>query len=146
MANKSKPIRWTLFAAAQEFNLDRKTLDKQLRAAGITAGDDYCFSTGDICRAVFGDLKGDLMRAQTRQANESADLTAVKKANLQRENIPAALVQRVWSAALVDIRQKVSYSGLTDHEKAELLHDLQGLDVEKYFTDAKAADEEEEEG
>lgn len=142
MAKKLTSVRWRLHMAAVEFGVDDKTLEKAIKVAGLVPGEDGCFSTRDICVAIFGDLKGDLIRAQTRDANESADIKAIKKANLLRENIPAALVEKVWSAAISELRQRVLYSALADDAKADILHDLKAIPVEEYFATA-AADKDE---
>lgn len=145
MAKIKQAIRWTRFQAAQEFGLDAKTLEKQMKQAGIVPGTDGKFSTMDICTAIFGSLKGDLIRAQTRQATEQAELTAVKKKNLLRENIPAALVERTWAGMIKDFIDQITWADIPDAAKQKLRHGLAAIPVDEYFTDAKLVDEDTDE-
>ena len=139
----TKLIRWSLNAASDNFGIAFKTLTVRIKSEGIEPGEDNKFSTMDICRAVYGDLKGDLMRAQTRAQNEAADMTAVKKSNLLRDNIPADLVERVWSSVLIELRQRISYAEIPDKVKHDLSRDLMSIPVEEYFKDSKPVDIEE---
>lgn len=145
MSNTLKTVRWTLHAAASDWDIDDKTLEKNIKSSGVIAGEDGKFSTLDICKAVYGDLKGDHIRAMTRNQNESADMQAVKKANLLRENIPAHLVVSVWSSMMIELRQKILYAEIPDKAKQDILKDLMAIPVEDYFKEAKA-DEEKEDG
>lgn len=131
--------------AAREFDFDPKTLAKSVRVAGIVPGEDGKFSTMDMVRAVFGDDEREFLRARTRDTNEAADIKAIKKANLLRENIPADLVEKVWSDAVIDLRQKVLYAEIPDALKQDILRDLQNIPAETYFkTSAPSADEDED--
>jgi hypothetical protein len=142
MGRDHKLIRWTLHAASMDFDLDDKTLSKNIRTSGVSPGEDGCFSTADICKAVFGDLRGDLIRAQTRDADASAKIREVKLACLQHENIPAASVERVLAGVMIELRQKIQYAPLPDPLKQEILRDLQTIPIEQYFTNANASIEE----
>jgi hypothetical protein len=61
-------IRWTVERAASEFQIDRKTLTKRIRAGDVRPGADGKFSTEQICAAVFGDYR----REQLRELRERA--------------------------------------------------------------------------
>ncbi len=67
---KTRPVRWNRNSASTEFNISPKTLSKRLRWNGILPGPDGCFSTAEICRAVYGDLDGEKLRLVREQANE----------------------------------------------------------------------------
>jgi hypothetical protein len=55
--------------AAGEFGLDRKTLRKRIRQAGIEPGQDGKFSIRQMCEVVFGDLTTE--RFEKREPNVS---------------------------------------------------------------------------
>ena len=69
MPGPTKAVRWNVEQASGDFEIDRKTLGKRIRSAGIEPGEDGKYSTTQICAAVFGDLRGE----QTRLAKENAD-------------------------------------------------------------------------
>lgn len=140
---QTKIVRFSLHQAAQEWQLDDKTLASRFKAASIVP-DDKGYSVAQINRAVFGDLEGDRIRAQTKQAEAAAELTAVKTANLRRENIPAFLVEKVLADLMIELRQKITYATMPDKDKQDILKDLQAIPVEQFFT-AKAEDEEDDE-
>lgn len=135
-------VRWSIHSAASEFDLDDKTLAKQIKSSGVIPAADGMFSTLDICKAVFGDLKGDLIRAQTRNQNEMAGMQAVKKANLLRENIPSALVEKVWSNVIIELRQKILYAEIPNKVKEDILKDLQSTPIDDYFRNTTQVSEE----
>ena len=135
----TKIVRFSLHQAAQEWQLDDKTLASRFKAASI-APDENGYSVQQINRAVFGDLEGDRVRAQTKQAEAAAELKAVKTANLRRENIPAFLVEKVLADLMIELRQKITYTTMPDKDKQDILKDLQAIPVEQFFT-AKAEDD-----
>jgi hypothetical protein len=49
-------LRWSIDRAGIEFGMTGATLRKALAKESITCGGDGCFSTQEICRAVFGGL------------------------------------------------------------------------------------------
>jgi hypothetical protein len=137
-------IRWTIYAASMNFDVDAKTLTKQMQVAGVLPGEDGKFSTMDICRSIFGDLKGDLVRAQTRDTNKAADIKAVNLANLLRQNIPSEIVEKAWSSVIIDMRQKILYAEIPDKIKQDILKDLMAMPIDEYFKDAKPEGNEDE--
>jgi len=60
-------MRWTLKSAAAEFGTTRETLKRGMRIAGID--EDKTYATMDICRALFGDLKGERIRETRARAD-----------------------------------------------------------------------------
>lgn len=127
---KYQAIRWTLIRAASEFGVDRKTMTDRLKSAGIEAGKDDCFSTADICRAIFSDLEAEKIR-DTRAAAKLKEIAIEDKL---RNSIPVALVEKVWSATIIDLRQKILYAEIPDQTKQEILKDLQAIPIDEYFT------------
>jgi hypothetical protein len=63
------PARWSINRASQEFNIDRRTLAKSLRADSQTPGQDEKYSTRQICSAVFSDYDVQRARKMTAEAN-----------------------------------------------------------------------------
>tara|TARA_R110000868_G_C10862841_1_gene761634 strand:+ start:1065 stop:1508 length:444 start_codon:yes stop_codon:yes gene_type:complete len=82
---KEKAIRWSKWRAAQEFGIDQKTLTGRLTRYGIEEGDDKCFSTKQICDAIYGDIDGEKLRLTKEQADEKA----LSNAERRRELIPS---------------------------------------------------------
>jgi len=128
-------IRLTIETGAREFGMDRRTLRSRLTVAAILPGEDGKYSIGQLAKAIFSDLQAE----RTRLTKEQADIAEVKKANLLRENIPTAMVVKVWSSFVIDLRQKILLSELSDAAKRDILHDLQSIPVENYFEDSKLA-------
>lgn len=126
MSKPVKTVRWSLNSASVNFEIDRKTLTKQIAAAGVVPGEDGEFSTMDICRAVFGDLKGDLIRAQTRAHNELADERALNNAKLRGDLIERSRVEALVGKVLIAIRATVLTSPLDRDTKDDILRELQG--------------------
>ena len=128
MSTNKKPIRWTIRSAAGEFGLHHETLAKYLRREGVQPGSDGRFSTQDICKGVFGDLRHE----QTRETRERADKLALENAERRRELIRAEDVCCLTEGSFIAIRQRIIYSGLTPDEQRDLLqqlHDLMNSDL-----------------
>jgi hypothetical protein len=129
-ANIAKPSRrWTINAAAREFNRDRKTLSKRLRHANIMPGADGKFSTRQICAAVYGGMDGERLREVRHRAN----LLELQEQQLRRELVPVADVQRVWGAVIVAIRQYIWNCNAEEIDRRRWLAELVELKVEDYF-------------
>ena len=116
-------MRWTLHSAAIDFDLDDKTLDKQIKSCGVITGDDGKFSTKDICKAVFGDIDGQKLRL----VMEQADSFAIKNAASRGQLLPVADVKQHFEGVLVALRSGILASNLEQDEKSELLLNLKRL-------------------
>lgn len=138
-------VRWSIKKAAEEFDTNQATLTGKLKSAGILPNpQDQCFSTMDIVTAIYGGLSNKLKAEQIKDTRESAALKNVRKQNLLRENIPVAMVEKVWSDFIVDLVQKINNQDLPDKVRKEILADLQQIDTEKYF-DGKVAEKDSDE-
>lgn len=126
------PVRWTLRAASHDFDIHRETLTKRLALQGIVCGEDECFSTADICKAIYGDLDGEklLLTREQRIKAERENATAAKQL------IPADVVERVWSSTIIEFRQRVLGSGIDGQLKKELLEILTETTRDEYFAAA----------
>lgn len=89
---ESKEVRWTVEHAATEFGLDRRTLAKRIRTAGIPAWGDGKFSTQDILRALYGDDPG------KEKDREQAEHFRLKNQELRHERVPVQDAEEVWDA------------------------------------------------
>ena len=123
MGKKFKSVRWKLYEASQEFEVDVATLSKKIKLAGITPGGDGCFCTMDIVRAAFGDIAGEKLRL----VREQADAFAIKNAAARGELLPVADVRRHLEAVLIAQRSGILSSNLLTEEKSELLTNLKRL-------------------
>ena len=123
-------IRWGIERAAAEFSIDRKTLAKRLVAMGERgmAGPDTCFSTIQICGAVYGDLQ----IAKIRRAQADAELSELE---LKRQSALVVLTSDVvsaWAKITQAVRLRISETSLSDDEKAVILADLRELSTLDY--------------
>jgi hypothetical protein len=139
-------LRWSQHMVALEFDVDDHTVGKKLRAINAIPAEDGYFSTKQIIEALFGDQDVELVRARIKDTNASAFMKEMKTDNLLRNNIPAAMVEKVWADYIRDLKEKIQQSSLSLGERNELLKDLGSIPVSKYFEDLKneeTADEEE---
>ena len=118
-----KPARWSLNFASAEFGCARETLRTALRQAGQSSGDDECYSTRQICAALFGDLKAE-RTGLTRAQRESKELEN-KKASGQLIDVDDAIaINHKFTFA---IRQKILMAPIDDKTKNSILLELQQL-------------------
>lgn len=121
VGRKVEVIRWTIDRAANEFDIDRATLSKRLKAASIEPGEDGMFGTMQICAAKFTDK--DI--ADARDKNAAADLKELKLKQQRRELVPRAQVEQDLTARIVEARQAVwNHPELTEEMKRELLANM----------------------
>jgi hypothetical protein len=91
MPKRLRTIRWSVELAASEFQIDRRTLTKRIRAGDIQPGSDGKFSTEQVCAAVFGDYR----REQLREIRGRADKLELENEAFRRERIPLEDITRV---------------------------------------------------
>jgi hypothetical protein len=137
MSRVKQFVRWTQTQAAVEFNLATKTLSQRLIQKGIQPGADKCFSTLDICRAVFSDL--DFETTELRR--EQKELIALKKMKLAETLVFRDDVQKLWDEAVIGLRQKIADSDIPEQKKHEILKDLQTIEANEYTSKNKTASE-----
>ena len=123
-------VRWGIERAASDFAIDRKTLAKRLVAMGErgAVGADGCFSTIQICGAVYGDLQ----IAKIRRAQADAELSELE---LKRQSALVVLTSDVvsaWAKITQAVRLRISETSLSDDEKAVILADLRELSTLDY--------------
>ena len=111
------PLEWTLLAAQKEFGVHRDTLKAKLTQAGEKADESDCYSTAQICAAIYSDLQAEkigLTRAQkikeeTANRRRAGELIEVQEA--------IEVSQRVCFA----VRQQILLSSIPDEEKQAIL-------------------------
>jgi hypothetical protein len=123
MPRKLEAIRWTIDRAAGEFPIQRNTLAKRLRAGGIEPGPDGKFSTGQICDATFGDLRGE----QTRETKARADKLEIQNLRTLDRVIDKNVVKEFCSGVCIVLRREILASTMTDEEKDECLANIKKL-------------------
>ena len=116
-------IRWTPTQAGQEFDIDRKTIQKRLAAADIHPGTDDKYSTKQIASAVFGDIQGERLR----KTREEADNLALRNAEMRGELVSVTLVKQMVSEIILANKQTVLASQLEQETKNEILANLEAL-------------------
>jgi hypothetical protein len=67
------PLKWNVEKAAAEFGLTIMTLRKALSKDSTRPGEDGCYSTKQICEALFGDMHKEKIATQ-RQITERITL------------------------------------------------------------------------
>ena len=102
MKIKAKGLRWTQERASDEFNINRRTLSKRLKAASIDPAEDGSYSTAEITAAVFGDFQGEKLR----KLREEADFYAIRNAQAKGELVPAEKVRQEWESIVLLVREK----------------------------------------
>ena len=123
MSTRNGAIRWTVQRASVEFGIHRETLAKHLRRESVHPGSDQKYSTSDICKGVFGDLR----REQTRESKERADKLALDNAERRKELIPAGDVFCLLEGSFISIRERILGSSLSETEQTDLLKQLYTL-------------------
>lgn len=117
------PIRWNRLDAAAEFGIDRDTLSRRLRAAGIAPGEDKRFSTKEILAALFGDLE----KEKTRNEAAKADLHEMKRDLDASRLIPAEVARASMHKLTGGIMVVISASPLTAKQQAAIAGNLDRL-------------------
>ena len=123
----TQPIRWTITAAASEFQIDRRTLTARLARSGAE-GERGTWSTVEICAAVFGDLDGEKLR----KLKAEADLAEMERDERARALLPADMVAATWTEALGNLRAVVMAADIPKITRAQLIRQLQEIPLAQY--------------
>ena len=122
------PLRWSIERAGVEFALGSQTLRKGLAKQSIVCGADGCFSTAEICRAIFGGLSEERLATQ-RQITKKLELeNAITTGSvLSRANVLA----RGRNLLLSDIRSASDSKDCWRHCSRILPHERSGHRVDR---------------
>jgi hypothetical protein len=123
MAQEVHRLRWTIGRAATEFPISAKTLAERIKKAGIEPADDGKFSTDQICRACFGDLRGE----QTRETKARADKLEIQNLKTLGLVVDKDVVQNFCTGFGMILRKEILASSMTDEEKDESLANIKAL-------------------
>ena len=114
---------WTLERASREFQVAPVSLRKYLRQSGAEPDEGGCFTTTQICEALFGDLKAERLRKErqlTRRYLLENEIT--EGSFLDRSELAKGL------AAVADaMTTRIMASDVSRSVKEDLLHDLAGV-------------------
>jgi hypothetical protein len=118
-------LKWTLERASREFNVAPVTLRKFLRQGSAEPDETGCFSTGQICSCLYGDLKAEKLRKERELTKRYRLENEITEANyLNRWALEGAFAQ--IAEAMVSI---ISRSGLSHQEKEDLQRELAGIPI-----------------
>ena len=100
------PLRWRIDRASIEFKLAPNTLRKFLNQGGAEPDQGGCFTTTQICEALYGDLKAERLRKERQLTkkyqleNEIMEATVVNRAELMKglAAVADAMTSRIMSA------------------------------------------------
>jgi hypothetical protein len=124
-----KPVRWTLSVAGAEFGIAYKTLSERMKSNGILPGPDKKFSTRDVVRAIFTDIK----YAEVELKQEQTALIRLKKEQLSGTLVNRDQCQQLWDNAVLALRQKIIDAAIPEQTKQEILKDLQTIPIDEYL-------------
>lgn len=116
-------------------NLSSRRLYQLAEQKKIPSPTDGNFSTAETITALFAFYQrgdGGLTDAKTRLANEQTELTEIKKLHLAGELVFRSDVQRLWDAAIIVLRQKITEADIPEKAKQDLVRDLQSIDGADY--------------
>lgn len=128
------PVRWSVNHAANEFDIDRRTLTKRLMSMGHQPDRKDTYSTRQIADAVFGDIDKVKLRLANEQADKLAIENEVSRGTLISVDDAAALNRRIAAA----IKQKILGAGIPEADQNRILGEIQRLATVDF---TKAGDE-----
>lgn len=123
-----KQLAWTLEQAGREFGHDRTTVAKALVAAGEKPDEDGCYTTQQICAALFGNLVSEKIGLTRAQRIKEETANRQRAGELVEVSQVIELAQRFCFAA----RQKILLATMPEEEKQALLVDIGRLGEADY--------------
>jgi hypothetical protein len=118
-------LRWSIERAGIEFGLASQTLRKSLAKSSAAPDANRLFSTRQIVDALYGALHQEKVRTQ----KELADRYALENEITRAEVLRRSEVERVCAAVADAIVARVMSSGLSRHEKEDILKDIASLPI-----------------
>src|ERR1051325_11684954 len=97
-------MTWTVSAAAVEWDLSKRTIQKRLTAAGHTLTSGAKFTTAQISAAVHG---GDLDAARVRESDQRTALLQRKRELIDGDVVSTATARKLLSDSLLYVRQRL---------------------------------------
>lgn len=120
---------WSIEAAATAMGMDRRTLAKRLREAGVETGRGVSFTTKQLFSAVIERSEKMLTRdeEQARLAKEKADEIAMRNATKRKEMLDVAQFCKRADPIITGMIARIESSSLKDVDKDALRADLEKL-------------------
>lgn len=147
MAQEITIVRWTIGAAAKNFDIDAKTLSSHLKACGILPGEDDSFCTLDICKAIYGDLKGNLIREQTKKTIEERIKLARENAVADGDLLPKDILVKALEAALVPVRELIlNTQDIPQARRIEIVESCRTANINEIIADHSNSEADDSEG
>lgn len=124
LTKQFKVVRWKLAQACIEWGISHPVLSKRLHHLGIDVGDDGCFSTKQICTAVYGDKQAE----QARLVREQADKAEIGNKLARHELCYIDRVANLFVGKCTAIRQMIQANpNLEQKDKDDLCNELAEL-------------------
>lgn len=137
---RNQPLRWSVEKAAKEFGIDRRTLTKNLTAAGISAGDDSRWTTQDMVRAIYGDKDAAELRLTVAKAEALERKNRVADGELVSVDAVLRFNERICAA----LRETVMALDVPKEAKEQMLTELRKLDDEHAQREGLRQDQDED--
>jgi hypothetical protein len=119
-------LRWNLEPASREFNLSIPTIRAGLTKNSITRGADGCYSTVQICEALYGALHLEKIRTQ-RQLTRRYELdNAIVESSVINK---AALMSALAQLADAMTSRVMAHTELPREVREDFLRDLSSIPV-----------------
>jgi hypothetical protein len=116
-------LRWTIERASVEFGAPANTIRKSLGSVHIACGADRCYTTQQICEALYGDMHKERLRTQEQITKRyTLENTITQAEVLTRSEVAKGL------ATVADAMScRILASELSRSAKEDLLRDLASI-------------------
>src|SRR6516165_11726968 len=121
----TEPLRWNFDAMSREFNFSIPTLRAALAKNSAGPGEDGCFSTQQICDALYGALHLEKIRTQ----RATTERITLENQITRTEVLNRAELMKVFSAVADEMVYRIQASGLSPEEKSDLQRSLASVPV-----------------
>jgi hypothetical protein len=116
-------LRWTIEKASIEFGAPANTIRKSLGSVHIACGADRCFTTQQICEALYGDMHKEKLRTQ-RQITERYSL---ENAITQGQVVPRSELMKVMTMIADAITSRIASSKLSREAQDDIMKDIASI-------------------
>jgi hypothetical protein len=121
----TEPLRWNFDAMAREFNFSIPTLRAALAKNSAGPGEDGCFSTQQICDALYGALHLEKIRTQ----RATTERITLENQITRAEVLNRAELMKGFSAVADAMVSIITRSALSREEKEDLQRELAGIPI-----------------
>lgn len=119
----TKPHRWTASRVSHELPIDRDAFVRRAKRMDILPGEDGCWSTAQVFKALHGDLDGERLRLMAEQA----DKIALENEKTRMNQVSYDCVIRGASRFIAILKARLSASTMSEDEKTQILTELHGM-------------------